>query len=145
MVKRDVPPEGTDPDRNDFYASLSDTATKINIDSNDFGMTAVLAGAPNGQDIQVMMEGLQGCLGIFVVSHNGTYPQLHPMLRLRLALSTQLLTSAIGFFMSHSWQKQTLNANPQADTLFQSDVIDLLAYVNPPIMTTRNFTKTRFQ
>ncbi|KAF2442744.1 hypothetical protein P171DRAFT_48793 [Karstenula rhodostoma CBS 690.94] len=49
-----------------------------------------------------MMEGLTGCLGVLIVSHNG-------------------------FFMSHSWQAQVLRDNPQADKLFQSDVIDLFA------------------
>ncbi|KAK7188278.1 hypothetical protein PSPO01_05469, partial [Paraphaeosphaeria sporulosa] len=102
MVKRDVPPEGTDPDRDDFYKALAGTATHLKIDNNAFGETAILAGTPNGQDIQLMLEGLQGCLGIFIVSHNG-------------------------FFMSHTWEKSTMLDNAQADRLFQSDAIDLLA------------------
>lgn len=71
LAKRDVPPEGSDPDRDDFYRSLN--AQKLNLYDSTFGFTAVLGGQPAGQDIRVMMEGLTGCLGILIVSHNGMY------------------------------------------------------------------------
>lgn len=143
LAKRDVPPEGTAPDRDDFYRNLN--AVKMNIYDSAFGATAVMAGIPKGQDIQVMMQGLSGCLAIFVVSHNGTYPHTPPQLHLRLQLCVELktksLTLEIGFFMSHSWQKQALVDSTQTNLVFQSDVIDLLAYVALPIMATRSFTK----
>lgn len=75
VTKRDVPPEGTEPDRDDFYRNLN--AKKINLHDDAFGETAVMAGIPNGQDIRVVMEELTGCMGVFVVSHNGTYCMLN--------------------------------------------------------------------
>lgn len=73
VVKRDVIPEGTAADRDDFYKKLEETARKIDIYNEDFGQTAIIAGEPLGVDIQLRMEGLRGCLAVFVISHSGMF------------------------------------------------------------------------
>ena len=135
-AKRDIPQEGRDNDWDDFYRTKLHPDVKMNIFDVSRGETSVLAGMPKGQDIRVTMEGLTGCLGIFVVSHNGTDCKFLVL----VDMWTTSLIPELGFFMSHSWQGSTLRNNPGANKLFESDVIGLLEYVSVSTMMTRVLT-----
>ena len=73
LTKRDVPREGTAPDRDDFYSTIRQTARKLDLYDESLGQTAVIDYRFFNEDINILMEGLYGCLGVVVISHTGEF------------------------------------------------------------------------
>jgi hypothetical protein len=73
VLKRDVPPPGSLPDRDDFHKTVRETALKLDIFDEKLGETAVIEDWFFETDKSYLIEGLYGCLGVIVISHTGEY------------------------------------------------------------------------